>query len=191
VSLVVIFGPPAVGKMTVGHALADRTGLRLFHNHVTSDVVTRYFDYGAPAYGRLITELRSRIFEEVAASDLPGLIFTYVWAFDDPRDTAFVERLTAIFRDRGRAVYYAELVASREERLRRNASTFRLAEKPTKRDLEASRRHLLDADARYRLNSAGEFDGRSDYLRIENDDVAPVDAAERIIEAFGLPRVKR
>jgi hypothetical protein len=114
-----------------------------------------------------------------------------VWAFDDPRDTAFVERLTAIFRDRGRAVYYAELVASREERLRRNASTFRLAEKPTKRDLEASRRHLLDADARYRLNSAGEFDGRSDYLRIENDDVAPVDAAERIIEAFGLPRVKR
>jgi hypothetical protein len=81
--------------------------------------------------------------------------------------------------------------ASREERLRRNASTFRLAEKPTKRDLEASRRHLLDADSRYRLNSAGKFEGRSDYLRIENDDVEPVAAAERIIEAFGLPRAKR
>lgn len=190
-SLVVIFGPPAVGKMTVGHALAERTGLRLFHNHVTSDVVTRFFDYATPAYGRLITEIRTRIFEEVAASDLPGLIFTYVWALDDPRDTTFVDRLASIFRERARAAYYVELAASQEERLRRNASTFRLAEKPTKRDLEASRRHLLDADLRYRLNSAGEFEGRSDYLRIENDEVEPAAAAERIIEAFGLPRVKR
>ena len=46
--------------------------------------------------------------------------------------------------------------ASQEERLRHKASTFRLAEKPTKRDLESLRRHLLDADSRYRLNSAGE-----------------------------------
>jgi hypothetical protein len=191
VSLVVIFGPPAVGKMTVGHALAERTGLRLFHNHVTSDVVTRYFDYGTPAYGRLITEFRTRIFEEVAASDLPGLIFTYVWAFDDPRDTAFVERLTSIFRDRGRSVYYSELLAPQAERLRRNETAFRLAEKPTKRDLDASRRHLLDADSRYRLNSDREFEGRRDYLRIDNSEVEPTAVAEQIIEAFGLPRVKR
>ena len=190
-SLVVIFGPPAVGKMTVGYALAERTGLRLFHNHVTSDVVTRFFDYGTPAYGRLIAEFRSRVFEEVAASDLPGLIFTYVWAFDDPRDTAFVDRLTGIFRDRGRPVYYVELEATQAERLRRNASDFRLAEKPTKRDLESSRRHLLEADSTYRLSSGGEFDGRDDYFRINNEALDPAAVAERIIEAFGLPRVKR
>lgn len=33
--LVVIIGPQAVGKMTVGHALEKITGLKLFHNHVT------------------------------------------------------------------------------------------------------------------------------------------------------------
>jgi hypothetical protein len=29
--LVFIVGPPAVGKMTVGHELSRRTGLKLFH----------------------------------------------------------------------------------------------------------------------------------------------------------------
>ena len=86
--LVMLVGPPAVGKMTVGHALAARTGLRLFHNHQTIDLVLRFFPFGTPPFQRLNGEFRRRIFEEVAASDLPGLIFTFVWAFDDPRDHA-------------------------------------------------------------------------------------------------------
>jgi hypothetical protein len=32
-NLVVIFGPEAVGKMSVGHELATLTGMKLFHNH--------------------------------------------------------------------------------------------------------------------------------------------------------------
>ena len=31
--LVIIFGPHAVGKMTVGQELAKITDLKLFHNH--------------------------------------------------------------------------------------------------------------------------------------------------------------
>ena len=41
--LVVLVGPPAVGKMTVGHALAARTGLRLFHNHHTIEPLGEIF----------------------------------------------------------------------------------------------------------------------------------------------------
>ncbi|GJG85939.1 hypothetical protein tb265_11200 [Gemmatimonadetes bacterium T265] len=193
--LVFVVGPPAVGKMTVGHALAGRTGLRLFHNHVTSDVVTRCFDYGTPAYGHLVTEFRTRIFEEVAASDLPGLIFTYVWAFGDPGDAAFVVRLAGTFSARGRPVYLVELEAPLPVRLERNASEFRLAEKPTKRDLDASRRHLLDVEARYRLNSAGEFATRpgwlDGYLRLDNaalsPDAARADRRSVRAPAFGRP----
>lgn len=32
--LLLLFGPQAVGKMTVGQALARITPLRLFHNHL-------------------------------------------------------------------------------------------------------------------------------------------------------------
>src|SRR5690349_21515688 len=104
--------------MTVGHALAERTGLRLFHNHHTIDLVLRFFPFGTPPFHRLVGEFRRRIFEEVAASELPGLVFTYVWAFNDPRDDATVEEYATIFRSRGADVFFVELETSQEERLR-------------------------------------------------------------------------
>ena len=188
-TLVIIFGPPAVGKMTVGAALARRTGLRLFHNHMTLELVLRFFDFGTPPFSRLVSEFRGRIFEEVAGSDLPGLIFTYVWAFSEPTDAQFVERVAGIFRARGAHVYYVELEAGLEERLRRNETEFRLAEKASKRDIAASRERLLDHDRRYRLNSRDEFADRPDYIRIDNTDLSAEDVADRIIQRFDLPRV--
>ena len=184
--LVLIVGPPAVGKMTVGHELAQRTGLRLFHNHHTIELVLRFFAFGTPAYRRLVDEFRRRVFEEVAASDLPGLIFTYVWAFNDPRDAAAIERYSTIFRERGGRVVIVELEASQEERLRRNESEFRLAEKPSKRNVAASRRQLLADDAGYQLNSRGVFDGRADYLRLDTTELSAGDTAERIIARFDI-----
>ena len=38
-----IIGPQAVGKMTVGQELAKITGLKLFHNHMTIDLVSNFF----------------------------------------------------------------------------------------------------------------------------------------------------
>src|SRR5687768_16427169 len=71
---VVIFGPPAVGKMTVGHELAKITGLKLFHNHMPIDLVLNFFDFREAPFFRLVSEFRRRVLEEVAASELPRLI---------------------------------------------------------------------------------------------------------------------
>ena len=186
--LLFVVGPPAVGKMSVGQAITERTGLRLFHNHISIELALRYFDYGTPAFGRLNDEIRRRVIEEVAASDLPGLVFTFAWAFDVPEDQASVDEYAGPFRERGARVLFVELEATQAERLKRNACVSRLAEKPSKRDLEASRRRLLEADARYQLNSGGKFDERPDYLRINNTLLTPGEVAERVIEHFGLPR---
>jgi hypothetical protein len=184
-TLVFIVGPPAVGKMTVGAALAARTGLKLFHNHRTIDLVLPFFTFGSPPFYRLVGEFRRRIFEEVASSDLPGLIFTYVWAFDQSSDDAEVEAYSAIFRQRGGAVFYVELQASQAVRLQRNETEFRLAEKPFKRDLVESRRQLISLD-NYLLDSGSRFDGRRDYLRVDNTDLSPEDVADRIVRTFDL-----
>ena len=42
--LVMIVGPQAVGKMTVGQELAKITDLKFMHNHETIDVLTNIFD---------------------------------------------------------------------------------------------------------------------------------------------------
>jgi hypothetical protein len=185
-TLVFIVGPPAVGKMTVGYELAARTGLKLFHNHHTIELALQFFPFGSPPFTRIVREFRRRIFEEVAASDLPGLIFTYVWAFDQPADDATVAELAEIFTVRSARVVYVELEATQIERLRRNETEFRLAQKPSKRDLEASRRRLLANDATYQLNSGGRFDGRSDFLRIDNTSLSPSEVAEQVVTHFSL-----
>jgi hypothetical protein len=133
-----------------------------------------------------VGEFRRRLIEEVAASDLPGLIFTYVCAFDTPGDLAILEGYARPFRRRGGRVLYLELEASQQERLSRCEGMLRLAEKPSRRDLVATRRDLVDLDRKHRLNSAGEFDGWAEYLRIDNTHRPAEEVAAQVIAHFGL-----
>jgi len=186
-TLVFLIGPPAVGKMTVGLALQELTGLRLFHNHLSIEAVLPVFPFGSEPFGRLVGEFRVRIFEEVAESDLPGLIFTYVWAFDDPGDRRFVEKMKQIFEVRGGRAVFVELWADLETRLARNATELRTTWKPSKRDVALSRERLLDHESRYRMSSDGDFPF-GEHLRIDNSRLEPGQVAEQIVAHFGLAR---
>ena len=77
--LVVIIGSGAVGKMTVGQELMRQTGLRLFHNHMMIEPVIEIF---GRYDGQTIVELRQVVFRRFLESGGPGMIFTYMWAFD-------------------------------------------------------------------------------------------------------------
>ena len=47
-TLVIILGPHAVGKMTVGQELAKITDLRLFHNHMSIELTRKLFVHVRP-----------------------------------------------------------------------------------------------------------------------------------------------
>jgi hypothetical protein len=51
-----------------------------------------YGGAGSPASSRLVDEFRLCMVEEIAAGALPGLIFTYGRAFDDPAEETVVVR---------------------------------------------------------------------------------------------------
>jgi len=189
VQLVVIFGPPAVGKMTVGYELAKLTGLKLFHNHMSIELALPFFHYGEPRFNRLVSDFRRRIFEEVAASSLAGLIFTYVWALDQESDRKYVDQHCAIFRERGADIYFVELQADLAERLKRNESEFRLTQKPSKRDVGKSRETLLKHEEQYRFNTNDDFFYKENYLKIDNTKLSAVETARRIVVAFGLATI--
>ena len=188
-TLVVIFGPPAVGKMAVGLELQRLTGFGLFHNHMTVDPVMKLFPFDSAPYRRLVAEFRRRIFEEYVASGGSGLIFTFVWALDDPGDLAFIDRTAELFTSRGGEVVFAELEATQAERLRRNATPLRMAEKWPQRNVEGSRAFLLDADQRYQLNTRAAFFYPERHLKIENTNLEPGEVARQIAAHFSLPCV--
>ncbi len=185
--LVVLFGPPAVGKMTVGLELADRTGLLLFHNHMSIEPALKLFPFGSPPFNRLVSSFRDQVFDEVVRGDGPGLIFTYVWALDEAGDRRFIDGLMARFAAKNARVHFVELFASLDERLRRNRTELRLAEKPSKRDVDASERRVLENDRRYRLNTDGDFFYPEHHLRIDNTNREASDVADEIVARRGLP----
>ena len=181
--LVIILGDAAVGKMTVGQELMKITDLRLFHNHMTIEPVIEIF---GKYDGETIFRLREVIFEEFAKSDNYGMIFTYMWAFDCPRDWEYLEHVKSIFAPYGTEFYYVELVAPQSVRLQRNKTENRLSNKPSKRDVETSDARLLRDDEKYRCVS---FEGEipfENYLRIENENISAEDAAKMIKERFNL-----
>ncbi|MCT8138536.1 AAA family ATPase [Anaerobacillus sp. CMMVII] len=181
-----IFGPQAVGKMTIGHELEKITDLKLFHNHMTIELVTPFFSYGTEAGKRLVHKFRQEIFEEVSKSDLYGLIFTYVWAFDQKEDWDYVENVCNIFEARGGTIYFVELEADIEERIQRNKSPHRLAHKPTKRNIDWSENDLKISMERYRLNSKDGEITKENYLRINNTNLSSKEVAQIIKEKFIL-----
>lgn len=181
--LLFLCGDAAVGKMTVGQELMKITNLRLFHNHMTIEPVIEIFGYYD---GKTISRLRETIFEEFAASDNYGMIFTYMWAFDQKSDWDYIAHVRSIFEPYGTEFYYAELVAPQEVRLARNATENRLKNKASKRDLETSNQRLLDDDKRYRCVS---LDGEipfENYIKIDNTNLSPAEAAKIIKEKFDL-----
>lgn len=181
-----VFGPQAVGKMTVGQELAKITDLKLFHNHMTIDLVNHFFDYSSKEGKRLVSLFRQEIFEEVSKSDLYGMIFTFVWMFDMKSDWDYVERLSQLFESRGGTVYYVELEADLEERLERNKTPNRLEHKPKKRDIAWSENDLRSTMEKHRLNS---LDGEikfPNYIKINNTNLSAEEVAKIIKDKFDL-----
>jgi hypothetical protein len=76
VRLVFLYGPVASGKLTVARALAEQTGLPLFHNHLVVDAVAALFPFGSPQFVALREEFWMRGFEEAARAGR-SLIFTF------------------------------------------------------------------------------------------------------------------
>jgi len=175
--------------MTVGYELAKLTGFRLFHNHMTIDLVLNVFDFEQPQFQTLVSEFRRRVFEEVADSDLPGLIFTFVWALNLETERAYIEQSCDVFRKKGADIYFVELEAELSERLRRNESEFRLSQKPPKRDVEKSRERLLEDDRKYKLNSNDDFFHEENYLKINNTNLSADETARMIVDKFGYSSI--
>ena len=189
--LLLLIGDTAVGKMTVGQELAKITSLRLFHNHMMIEPVLEVF---GQFRSDVIQQLREVMFREFARSDQYGMIFTFMWAFDQQADWDYVEWVKGIFGLEDRDVFYVELIAPQDVRLVRNRTENRLKEKASKRNVELSEMRMLDAEGKYRcVSEPGEVAAKlgcapERYLRIDNTELSPETVAELIANHFGYNR---
>ena len=176
--LVLIVGSGAVGKMTVGQELMKITDLRLFHNHMMIEPVIDIFGYFK---GDTVLKLREIIFDDFVKSECEGMIHTLMWAFDMESDREYVNNLASKFDE----VYCVELIASQEVRINRNKTENRLANKASKRDIQASNNRLLNEDKHRLISNEGEISFKN-YLRINNENISAKEVASIIKKTFNL-----
>ena len=184
-NLIVICGPQAVGKMTVAESLRDKLRYNMMMNHDSIEVSDRIFGFATPAQKEFNAFFREKALE-LAVKHNVDLIFTYVCAFDIPEEREYLSKLKDLFEQGGGRFYFVELSADLETRLARNETPHRMERKASKRDVTWSRDNLLKDARRHRLNSDENEVWFENHLKIDNTDLTPDRAADRVIEVFGL-----
>ena len=186
-TLVIILGPHAVGKMTVGQELTKITDLRLFHNHMSIELARKLFAHSEKEWSVLNETIRKTVFELFAKGDFPGLIFTYMCAFDMQSEFDYLQNVIDLFKSNGAKCCVVELCADFDVRLIRNKSENRLIHKESKRDLDWSESEMRATSEKYRLNSyEGEELPFENYMKLDNTNLAPDEVAKMIKAHFAI-----
>lgn len=181
-----IIGPQAVGKMTVGQELSKITGYKLLYNHMTIEMVREIFDYDKITFRKINSIIRYEIFKEFSKSNEKGIIFTGCFDFGNNFKEEIEE--TTKWMDLFEENYTIELETTLEERLRRNTTTNRLKHKASKRNLEWSKKDLLESMKKHRLNSTpGEGEKIfKNFIKIDNTNLSATEVAKIIKQKFNL-----
>jgi shikimate kinase len=164
---ILIYGPPAAGKLTVARGIADRFGFRLLDNHVVGDAALRLFTFADPQLEPLVQTLRATLFQAAAESgiDVVSTLSTPI------SDETYLQRLTETCKGHGSAMTIVQLVAERAVLERRVAEPSRKGTNKLQRPAHLGR--LLDE-----LDLSSTFAGTN--LTIDNTDLS-VDAVVQLI----------
>jgi hypothetical protein len=169
---VVLYGRPAVGKLTVGRELAKISGYRLFDNHLVVDAALAVYDFGSPGFIALREALWRVAFERIAQDQaLTGLIFTFTPEATVPQQ--FVDDLFALFLKAGIATRCVELTAPETTIMERLARADR-----------ASKGKLVEVEAYRQLRDSGAFNSpviTHNRLVLDTSTLSATEAAQKIV----------
>lgn len=188
IKFVLISGPQAVGKMTVGQELSKITQLHLMHNHHMIEPVLEIFK-GFNI--KTILELREVIFNNFLETDNYGMIFTQCTVLNSKISCEATEKMFTKFKNAGAEIYFVHLEASEDVRMKRNETENRLKNKKSKQNTERSKMYLLsDRDNIYEYEDGtipfGDFIKPENYIRINNENLEAEEVAKIIKEKFNF-----
>lgn len=174
--LIFIYGPPASGKLTIAEQLSTMTGIPLFHNHLTRDLVKDIYKDELKAHYGLVNKLRMDVFEYCAQNDT-DLLFTYVYGgLDDTEDEIIKSQVQAV-ESHGGTVQFVELKTNDEDLLSRvgNESRRKHQKLLDPEDLQ----NFLQTERRVSIPFAEPF-------KVDTSRAQPEEAARLIANQFGL-----
>lgn len=180
--LLFLYGPPGVGKYTVGRILAKQIGYGLLHNHLTVDLVEDIYPFGSPKYRKLNKDIRLKIIQTAVKHNVPGLIMTYALALNQKEDWKEVERFRRAANSKGGKMFFVELRCDKEVLFRRVIKKDRHHFHKIK-----SKAKLRDVMRQHVFRSSKQHPRRSQTLVLDTTKSTPKYTANQIIRSLRLP----
>lgn len=176
-NLIFLYGPPAVGKLTVAQELSQLTGYKLLHNHLTVDLVSSIFEYGSVPFYHFNRKFRLELIEGAIDYGISGIILTYCYK-DNEVQHAFIKSLIKQIEENNGTIHFVALTAPLEilekrvqEQSRKHTAKIKTVQ------------HLRDCLGKNNLFSLIPY---VKSLTIDNTNLNPTHVAEKIIAEFKL-----
>lgn len=119
-SVCVIYGPVASGKLTTARAFAELTNYKVFHNHLIQDITVDLFPYDREDLRKTRANLNMRIRKEVLSAALGvGLDIVITMNYGGTGGPELLRHIVSEGKKYKQNVYIVRLMPSREELDRR------------------------------------------------------------------------
>jgi len=174
--LIFLYGLPGTGKLTIARELSELTDVKLFHNHLTVDLLLPVFEFGSAPFVELRERIWLSVFEEAAAA-LPAIIFTFNPENSVRRD--FIQKTIEVVTPAGGEVLFVEVVCDPAEMERR-------MDTPERRN----HKKLVSLELFRKLQTDGVFESPKlppPRLTLDSSHTSPLENAQKIAARFSLP----
>ncbi len=123
--LIVLYGPPGVGKLTVSKELSKITGLETFHVHQVADLISSLFDTGTKEFAESFESVWFSLLEKLLDVNKEGVITTLIYGvqtLEGKKDDVFFSKVIATAENKNAEVFFVKLECSDEKLKERVAS---------------------------------------------------------------------
>ena len=107
-NFILLYGPPAVGKLTIAKELEDITGYKIFHNHLLLNPLSIIFGFDHPIRKKLEEEFYFRVIEEAVTGNINMIVTS---CKTGAGRNIFYKKLIKLIEDGGGNCYIVQLTA--------------------------------------------------------------------------------
>lgn len=179
--LVLFYGPPAVGKLTVSTVFAGQANAILFHNHLTYDIALSVFPPDSSFEKRKMFSCRLRLcaLKLLFECDARDIVTTF--CYEGGKDDWYIDALRVLCQNNQTVLYFVRLTAERGQLLDRvgNADRNQFG-KVNSRTKLAEILQACDYAATIRSDN---------HLCLDTSTVTPDDASNALMRWVGLSPV--
>jgi len=177
--LILLYGAPAVGKLSISRELEKMTGFKMLQNHLIADLIASLFGYGNAVTKPLNFSVRMLMFEAAMKNGLTGLISTFVYYDKDQDD--YIRKISGLITNGGGKLHLVRLYCEPEELMRRVVGTSRQG--TTKLTDREKLKEILDRSPKIYQSLPDDI---GETFVLDNSSINPLQAAEMIKERFNL-----